>query len=55
MAEQWTLNPQVLGSNPRGRTNFPQRGCGHCEVNDADRRIADVQFDFRSMYNRGWT
>jgi hypothetical protein len=20
MAEQWTLNPQVLGSNPRGRT-----------------------------------
>ena len=21
MAEQWTLNPLVLGSNPRGRTN----------------------------------
>jgi hypothetical protein len=22
MAEQWTLNPLVLGSNPRGSTNY---------------------------------
>ena len=36
MAEQWTLNPLVLGSNPRGRTKKPQHRWGFVAHNPMD-------------------